>query len=169
MQKRPTDGNSTGEQLVALLPRMRRYALSLCRHSTTAEDLVQSACLRAMAAQDSWQPGTNFNAWVFRIVRNLWIDQLRHRKVTGHEADLDAAEQLAASGADGEEQLFVQQVRRAMADLPEEMREVVSLVCVEELTYREAAEILNVPLGTVMSRLARARVRLAEATGYEAN
>jgi RNA polymerase sigma-70 factor, ECF subfamily len=169
VQNSQAKSNDFSEKLVGLLPRLRRFALSLCRNSSTADDLVQSACVRAMSARDSWQEGTNFDAWMFRILRNLWLDQLRHRKVTGHETDVDEAEHLSAPDADGEQVLFLQQVRSAMAALPDDMREVVSLVCVEELSYREAAEILDVPVGTVMSRLARARVKLAEATGYVAS
>ena len=132
-----------------------------------AEDLVQNTCLRAIASQDTWQEDSNFDAWAFRILRNLWLDQLRHRKVRGTEEQVDEMYDLSSSDADSETQLFVAQVQKAMQDLPEDMREVVSLVCIEELSYREAASILDVPVGTVMSRLARARTKLAEATGYK--
>jgi RNA polymerase sigma-70 factor, ECF subfamily len=167
-QGNPAAADEFATRLVALLPRLRRYALSLCRHGVTAEDLVQNACLRVISARDTWEEGSNFDAWVFRILRNLWFDQLRHRKVAGTEEQVDEMYDLSSSNADSETQLFVAQVQKAMQDLPQDMREVVSLVCIEELSYREAAEILSVPVGTVMSRLARARIRLAEATGYKA-
>jgi RNA polymerase sigma-70 factor, ECF subfamily len=128
---------------------------------------VQSACMRAIAARDSWEKGSNFDAWIFRIIRNLWMDQLRHKKVMGIQGPVEEADNLASVTADGETRLLLQQVRSAMLALPDDMREIVSLVCIEELSYREVAEILGVPIGTVMSRLARARIKLAEATGYE--
>jgi RNA polymerase sigma-70 factor, ECF subfamily len=167
VQESRRSDNNFNERLIGLLPRMRRFALSLARHSAMAEDLVQSACMRAIAARDSWEIGSNFDAWIFRIIRNLWMDQLRHKKVTGIQGPVEEAENLASVTADGETRLLLQQVRSAMLALPDDMREIVSLVCIEELSYREVAEILGVPIGTVMSRLARARIKLAEATGYE--
>jgi RNA polymerase sigma-70 factor, ECF subfamily len=163
-----TGRDEFSERLIALLPRMKRYAYSLSRDSVSADDLVQSACERALAARDSWLPGTNLDAWAFRIVRNLWIDIVRHRKVAGQEVDID--EQYGLMGSDGgrehESRLMLQQVQRAILELPEEMREVIMLVCVDEQPYKDAADILGVPVGTVMSRLSRARLRLAGATGY---
>jgi RNA polymerase sigma-70 factor, ECF subfamily len=167
VQLGPPEIQDFNANLISMLPRMRRFAFSLNRNHVAAEDLVQSACMRAIAAQASWQSGTNFSAWIFRIVRNLWLDQLRHRKVTGVEEVIDDETALVAPEASAETQLMLVQVHKAVLALPDEMREVVSLVCIEELSYREAAELLNVPIGTVMSRLARARVKLAEVTGYK--
>jgi RNA polymerase sigma-70 factor (ECF subfamily) len=155
-----------GNDLVVLLPRLRRYALSLCRSPVQADDLVQSACVKALASADSWAPGTRFDAWVFRILRNAWIDGLRRTRVEGVVEDVDAADEAGAVG--GEEvamgRLTLEDVRRAIETLPAEQREVVVLVCVEDLAYREAADVLGVPIGTVMSRLARARRKLGELT-----
>lgn len=154
-----------GAELVALLPRLRRYALALCRSPSAADDLVQSACTRALDNAEMWQPGSRLDAWVFRILRNLWIDTTRRSsRVHGSLDD----EQMAAirdvrSEQQTNDRMMLQDVLRAVDALPDEQREVLLLVCVEELSYREAAEVLDVPIGTVMSRLARARRRLIEA------
>jgi len=151
---------------VALLPRLRRFALVLCRSSSLADDLVQSACERALANADSWTPGTRFDAWVFRILRNNWIDHLRRSRTEGMKEDVSV--QTAIVGDAGEEpilsRLLLAEVQAIIDTLPSEQREVLLLVCVEDLAYREAAEILGVPIGTVMSRLARARKQLVEMT-----
>jgi RNA polymerase sigma-70 factor, ECF subfamily len=155
-----------GQELVALLPRLRRFAWVLCRTPSLADDLVQGACERALAHADTWTPGTRFDAWMFRILRNHWIDHLRRTRAEGMAEDVTTQTQLI--GDPGEEpilsRLALSEVQRAIDSLPHEQREVLALVCGEDLTYREAAEILNVPVGTVMSRLARARKRLVELT-----
>jgi RNA polymerase sigma-70 factor, ECF subfamily len=155
-----------GGELVALLPRLRRFALVLCRSPSLADDLVQGACERALANPGNWTPGTRFDAWMFRILRNHWIDHLRRLKAEGMKEDLTTHNQLM--GDPGEERLLsklaLAEVQRAIDRLPQDQREVLVLVCVEDLAYREAAEVLGVPLGTVMSRLARARKRLVELT-----
>lgn len=155
------------DQLIAFLPRLRRFAISLCKSGDVADDLVQAACERALASADRFEPGTRFDAWMFRILRNLWIDQVRKQQTRGPEQDVDALPDIA--GAMGEREvearLMVKSVAEAIDLLPEEQREVLLLVCVEELSYREASDVLAIPIGTVMSRLARARKTLAEATG----
>jgi RNA polymerase sigma-70 factor, ECF subfamily len=155
-----------GQELVALLPRLRRFALVLCRSPSLADDLVQGACERALANADSWKPGTRFDAWVFRILRNHWIDHLRRARAEGMTEDITTRDQLV--GDPGEDpilsRLLLADVRRAIDSMPQEQREVLVLVCVEDLAYREAADVLGVPIGTVMSRLARARRRLVEMT-----
>jgi RNA polymerase sigma-70 factor, ECF subfamily len=155
-----------GRELVALLPRLRRFALVLCRSQPLADDLVQGACERALANANSWTPGTRFDAWMFRILRNHWIDHLRRMKTEGMMEDVTLQTQLI--GDPGEEpilsRLVLAEVQQAIDSLPQEQKEVLALVCGEDLTYREAAEVLNIPVGTVMSRLARARKRLVELT-----
>jgi RNA polymerase sigma-70 factor (ECF subfamily) len=155
-----------GQELVALLPRLRRFALVLCRSQPLADDLVQGACERALANASSWTPGTKFDAWMFRILRNYWIDHLRRVRTEGMTEDVSVQTQLI--GDPGEEpilnKLVLSEVQRAIDSLPQEQREVLLLVCAEDLSYREAAEVLDVPIGTVMSRLARARKRLMEMT-----
>ena len=155
-----------GRELVALLPRLRRFALVLCRSQPLADDLVQGACERALANANSWTPGTRFDAWMFRILRNHWIDQLRRMRTEGMMEDVTLQTQLV--GDPGEEpimsRLALAEVQQAIDSLPQEQKEVLALVCGEDLTYREAAEVINIPVGSVMSRLARARKRLVELT-----
>jgi RNA polymerase sigma-70 factor (ECF subfamily) len=155
-------------ELIALLPRLRRFARSLTGSTDRADDLVQAACERALRAADRFEPGTRLDAWLFRIIRNLWIDGLRaHGQDPSRHLPIEAAE--AVPNADGpariEATLTLAKVRAAIAELPEQHREVIVLVCIEGLSYRDTAEVLDVPIGTVMSRLARARAKLAEALG----
>lgn len=154
------------EELVALLPRLRRFARSLCGDATLADDLVQHACERALKARDQWQEGTRLDAWVFCILRNLWIDGVRARRER-EAASVEEAE--AVMGEDGRRvahaALAAGATLRALASLAEDHRQVLTLVCVDELSYREAADALDVPIGTVMSRLARARRALGAALG----
>jgi RNA polymerase sigma-70 factor, ECF subfamily len=140
--------------------------LVLCRAPSLADDLVQGACERALANAGSWTPGTRFDAWVFRILRNYWIDHLRRMKAEGMTEDVTTHNELIGDPGEGTalSRLVLAEVQQAIDRLPEEQREVLVLVCVEDLAYREAAEVLGVPLGTVMSRLARARRRLVEMT-----
>jgi RNA polymerase sigma-70 factor (ECF subfamily) len=162
--------SSVENQLVAFLPNLRRFAISLCRSRELADDLVQTACERALANAASFQQGTRFDAWMFRILRNLWIDEVRKRKTAGPQEDIEAQVDLAgASGErEAEARLTLKSVAEAIGELSEEQREVLLLVCVEELSYKEAADVLGVPIGTIMSRLARARRNLAEAAGISA-
>lgn len=145
-------------ELIALLPRLRSYARSLTMAPDQADDLVQTAVEKALRGLDSYTPGTRLDAWMFRILRNAWIDSLRARR---NIVPLEAETAAMLPGEDGrittETRLHLAQVRRAMADLPEDQRAVLMLVCVEEMPYREAAEALGIPQGTVMSRLSRAR------------
>lgn len=156
-----------GKQLIALLPNMRRFALSLCRNSAIADDLVQLACERALANAGSFQPGTRFDAWIFRIIRNLWIDQVRRDKTAGHQEQIDELQDFIPAPGEtaAEARLLLGETWRAISALPQEQREVLVLVCVEELSYRDTADALDIPIGTVMSRLARARMNLAKAVG----
>jgi RNA polymerase sigma-70 factor, ECF subfamily len=137
-------------RMVAALPRLRRFAYALTGSTEQGDDLVQDACLRALSRIDLWQPGT---------AQNIWLDRLRANKVRGEVVDIDAMEWMP--GPDGrvvaESELTLQAVSGAMAQLPAEQRAIIALVCIEGLSYKEAAEISGVPVGTVMSRLARAR------------
>jgi RNA polymerase sigma-70 factor (ECF subfamily) len=150
-------------QLIDLLPRLRRFARGLAGAADQADDLMQASVEKALRHLDQFETGTRMDAWMFRIIRNTWIDQIRSRRVTV-DIDDDASETLI--GSDGrqttEARLHLAEVHRAMARLPEEQRSVLMLVCVEGMRYREAAAVLDVPEGTVMSRLNRARLALAE-------
>ena len=152
------------EDLIALLPRLRRFARALARNDDEADDLVQSACERALRSQDSFVPGTRLDSWMCRIMQNLWIDRCRAAAKRAETVEIDDAHDVV--GSDGRavtlSRLTLAEVRRRVRDLPEEQRLVLALVTLEGLSYREAAERLAVPLGTVMSRLSRARRRLMD-------
>jgi RNA polymerase sigma-70 factor (ECF subfamily) len=147
------------DRMVAVLPRLRRFAHALTGSTEQADDLVQDACLRALSRIELWQPGTRLDSWMYRIAQNIWLDRLRASKVRGEAVDLAATEEIP--GSDGrlvtESELTLQAVAAAMGRLPPEQRAMVALVCIEGASYKEAAEITGVPVGTVMSRLARAR------------
>jgi RNA polymerase sigma-70 factor (ECF subfamily) len=151
--------------MAALLPRLRRFAYGLTGSIDAGDDLVQSACERALSRLHLWQAGTRLDSWMYRIMQNLWFDELRagrRREVATEPETLDAM-----TGGDAESEaamrLDLATVRRRMADLPPDQRAVLLLVSVEGLSYKDAAAVLEVPIGTVMSRLARARLALARA------
>jgi len=151
-------------ELVALLPRLRRFAIGLTTDTERADDLVQAACERALTKGSQWQAGTRLDSWMFKIVQNLWIDQLRGQSRIAPIED----EQL--ENFEGEDfnarieaQITLEMVLKAMAKLPPPMRSILMLVCVEGVSYQDAATILEVPIGTVMSRLARARLAVHRA------
>lgn len=162
-----THAISFGERLIGFLPNMRRFSISLTGSRDIADDLVQAACERALAHQDSFDPLTRFDAWIFRIIRNLWIDQLRRTRTAGPREDIDDHEEHLGGGGEGDvlARMELREVSAAMAKLSDDQREVLVLVCVEDFSYRDAAELLQLPIGTVMSRLARARKNLAAASG----
>jgi RNA polymerase sigma-70 factor (ECF subfamily) len=161
--ERTDDGDFTAA-LVALLPRLRRFAYALTRSAEEGDDLVQGTCERAIARRELWTPGSDLDRWLFRIARNLWIDRCRQRASRGPA--IDPNDVPDAVGSDGrqvtEGRLTLAAVRRAILTLSEEQRLVLVLVCCDGLSYRETAERLELPIGTVMSRLARARQRLAQ-------
>ena len=149
-------------RMVELLPRLRRFAVALTGDLDQADDLVQETCMRALSRVEQWQPGTRLDSWMYRIAQNLWLDRMRAKKVRGEQVDVESAEALA--GPDGrvvvESRLTLNAVSAAMAQLPNEQRLLIALVCIDGLSYKEAAEITETPIGTVMSRLARARREL---------
>lgn len=161
------DSTDPRAQIVSLLPRLRRFARGLTPDRHLADDLVQSACLKALERWHQWQPGTSLASWLFRIVQNTWIDEFRARARQPVDEDEDAL--LDLPGDDGraivERRSELRAVRRAIADLPEDQRAVLMLVTVDGLSYQEAADALGIPMGTVMSRLARARTRLTDTLG----
>lgn len=149
-------------ELLAKLPNLRRFALSLCRCQDTADDLVQHTVEKALAARETFDLSTRIEAWLFRILRNAWIDMARRRKIRGDEVDITETPEAAPTEVhQGDTRLMITQVMAAMKTLSDEHREVLILVCVEELSYQETAGVLGVPKGTVMSRLSRARTALA--------
>ena len=145
-----------------------RYAMTLSRNNATAEDLVQETYLRALSAQDQLRPDSNHKSWLFKILRNVWLNELRKGRWKTRALDTEfdeATSGIAASPRSNPHlhyvsKLEVELVREAIQQLPPVFREVIVLREYEELSYQEIAEILGCPAGTVMSRLARARSRL---------
>lgn len=153
------------EELIAALPRLRRFARSLSGNAQDGDDLMQTTVERTL--ERGLPDGVEPLPWLFKICKNLWIDELRARAVRTKAAltrELDAEPSVSGESVAIAE-LGLREVERALAELPSEQRAVLSLVAVEGLTYRETAEVLETPIGTVMSRLARARSALAERLG----
>lgn len=155
------------DDVIALLPNLKRFAISLCRRPDIADDLVQTTVERAFRNRSSFDPNTRLQPWLFRILRNAWIDITRRNKTRGVEVDADVAFDMPAVDGvrDMEARLMLDKTNSALQDLPLEQREVIILVCMQELTYKEAADVLDLPIGTVMSRLSRGRLALAEKLG----
>ena len=154
-------GETVRNGLEPHLARLWRYALSLCGARDVAEDLVQATCLRAIERAEQFQPGTRLDRWLFSILRSIWFNESRARRVRAGQGVLDASEALSFDGAhEIETNISAGQVLRAIGALPSAQRETVLLVYVEGYSYREAAELLGAPIGTVMSRLAAARATL---------
>lgn len=149
-------------ELKAILPRLRRFAHGLAGNRADADDLTQISIERALRARDQWQQGTRLDAWLYRIMRNCWIDILRSRsraqrvfapEEAGAQVGTDPTAQMDA-------RIDLERLMGAMQKLPPEQREVVVLVLVEGFGYRETAELLDLPIGTVSSRLVRGRTAL---------
>ena len=157
------------DQLAALLPRMRRFAHALSRNSADADDLTQAAIERALRSKSQWQEGTRLDSWCYRIMRNLWIDTARS-KARRSAREAPEAEALSV-GEDPrpslEASLDLQKVMAAMERLPGEQREIVALILIEGFGYREVSEMLDLPMGTVSSRLVRGRTALLAMVGEQ--
>ena len=150
-------------RILELLPKLRRFARSLTRNPHDADDLLQGALERALNHLEQWQPDTRLDSWLYTIVRHAWIDELRSRARRERTLD-DAAdsESIPDPGGDASGTLSVDQ---AMARLTEDQRLAVALVLIEGLPYKEAAQIIGVPMGTLTSRLARGRQALQQLLG----
>jgi RNA polymerase sigma factor (sigma-70 family) len=155
------DRTALNRELVALAPKLRRYAYALCRSVTDADDLLQASLERLLSRPVP--EDVMLERWAIRVCRNIWFDELRARRVRRDAAgDLErsagqvvSAEQAAMANID------LKRANAAIDALPEDQRDVLALVAIGGMAYREAAEVLEVPVGTVMSRLARARAALA--------
>jgi RNA polymerase sigma-70 factor, ECF subfamily len=147
------------EQIIALLPRLSAFALCLTGNSEQHGDLVQETYARALACKDQWQPGAHLDAWMLRIALNLWFDRKRAKRFGGEPMDIDYPVGSDARAVMGS-RLVLADLLTALDQLAPEYRAMIALVCVDGLTYTKAAEILSLPVGTVMSRLARGRLAL---------
>jgi RNA polymerase sigma-70 factor (ECF subfamily) len=166
---RMTDSSDFEKIAMPYLDNVFRTAYALCGHRSEADDLTQATYLKALGQFASYSPGTNCKAWLLRILRNSWIDRLRHRKVVGSELQVDqlplAADESVedthwTNAHDILENFADEQIIEALHELPEAQRLVVFLVDVEQTPVEEVAEILEVPVGTVKSRASRARAKL---------
>ena len=151
--------------LVAAIPRLRRYARVLTGDPTRADDLVQDTLVRGWEKRQMWQAGSNLRAWLFTIMHNVYVNQLAlARREAGNvsldaEGEYGAARQVAVNG-NQVDRVELREVAEQLGRLPTEQREVLLLAAVEELRYEEIAAALAIPIGTVMSRLSRARDKL---------
>jgi RNA polymerase sigma-70 factor (ECF subfamily) len=143
--------------MLELLPRLRRFAAGLAGNPADADDLCQMTIERALRSREQWLPGSRLDSWMYRIMRNLWIDEARSRTRRG-KTFVDQELGLGVGAGGGQEALVaLNDVDRALAKLPNEQREAVLLVMVEGYSYKEAAEIVGCPVGTLNSRLVRGR------------
>lgn len=149
------------QELVSLLPRLRRFALALAGRSDLAEDLLHSAIERALRNWGSFQTGRRLDSWMFKIMQNHWIDTRRSQA----GARLEDIDDIDLPGEDGRDVVEarddVRAARVAFDALPDDQRTVLTLVVLDDLSYAEAADVLNVPIGTIMSRLSRARAGMS--------
>jgi RNA polymerase sigma-70 factor, ECF subfamily len=147
------------DRMVKMLPRLRRFVGSLTGGAESGEDLIQETYARALAHLDQWQPGTRLDSWMFRIAQNLWIDHMRTQKTRGEVVDIEVIGDLLS--CDGrviaENRIVLQELRKDIAQFSPDQRNVIRLVWGYGMSYKETGKILNLPAGTVMSRLARAR------------
>lgn len=151
------------KEMVATVPRLRRFALSLVGNLADADDLVQDTIERALKNLHRWQEGSRLDSWMFRIAQNIWIDRRRSAKVRDRISG--SSDEAALASVDGEREaeskITFAAMIAALDELPEEQRIAVSLVLIDGQSYRDAAQTLGIPLGTLTSRLARAREALA--------
>lgn len=150
--------SADSDTLLTCIPRLRRYARALVGDRAAADDLVQDTLERAWCKFALWRRGSDMRAWLFGIMHNLHIDQRRKPRLETRELDEQASE--LASPASPTDALALRDLQAALGRLADEQREVVLLVALQEMTYEEAASALNIPIGTVMSRLSRGRERL---------
>jgi RNA polymerase sigma-70 factor (ECF subfamily) len=157
------------DELVALLPRLRRFAHALSRNAADADDLTQAAVERALRSKYQWQPGTRLDSWAYRILRNLWVDTARARsRRSAREAPEEEGLHVGEDPRGAmDASVDLKRVMAAMGRLPDEQREVVALILIEGFGYREAAEMLDLPIGTVSSRLVRGRTALLAMIGEQ--
>ena len=144
--------------MIALLPRLQRYALSLTRTPADAEDLLQDTCMQAISNWQKYDQSQPMDRWAFTIMRNYWISEIRKRKARHASAQVPIEEAYDLAGSDdGDEKLYTSQVNGLVSNLPVELSQTLLLVAAEGYSYKEAASALDVPVGTIMSRIHRAR------------
>jgi RNA polymerase sigma-70 factor, ECF subfamily len=142
------------------IPRLRRYARALARDASRADDLVQSCLVRAIAKQHLWQPGTDLRAWLFTILHNQHVNDVRRGVREGASIPVEEVASALTVDANAGASLQLRDLGRALMRLPDEQRQVILLVGLEGMRYEEVAMILDIPIGTVRSRLSRGRETL---------
>jgi RNA polymerase sigma-70 factor, ECF subfamily len=147
-------------RIVELLPKLRRFARALTRHMHDADDLVQQTLERAVTHLEQWQTDTRLDSWLYGILKNAWIDELRAR--ARRERVLASGEETDSVPDRTADAVATLSIEQALERLPQEQRLAVALVLIEGLPYKEAAQIIGVPMGTLTSRLARGREALQE-------
>jgi RNA polymerase sigma-70 factor (ECF subfamily) len=148
------------DQIETQLPSLRRYARALTGDAWAADDLVQDTLERACAKWRLWAVGSDLRAWLFTLMHNLYLNQLRGMPPPGHVVNIDNAPADAGTGAQGLDDTL--DLSRCLQRLPADQRAVLLLVTLEDMRYEDVAKVLSIPIGTVMSRLSRARSRLRE-------
>lgn len=155
--------DSFNDDLAALLPRLWRYAFVLCRDADRSHDLVQATCERALSRRSQFQPGTRLDAWTFTILQSIWKNDIRRDSIRRGQGFVDAEDAgLVDTREPADGKIFFAEVLTAIERLPEAQKSAVYLVYVEGLSYEEAASTLEIPAGTLTSRLVRARLKIAE-------
>lgn len=152
----PDDLNEIEDEI----PRLRRYARYLCRDADRADELVQDCLVKAIDKIGSFEPGTHRRAWLFTILRNQFLNDMRRSRRHQADSTLDASDEALAVAAPQPSALMMADIRDAFLALSDGHREVLTLVAIEGMAYEEAASVLDVPVGTVRSRLSRARETL---------
>ena len=155
----------THREIEAEIPRLRRYARALTRDVVTADDLVQDCLTRALGRLHLWQEGSDLRAWLFTILHNQYVNHIRRSVREGAAVGLNESEPLLRRAPQQSKRLELRDLERAIAKLPDEQREVILLVGIEGMRYEEVAAVLDVPVGTIRSRLSRGREALRKLTG----
>ena len=151
-------------EMIALLPRLRRFSYGLTGNADDADDLLQESCAKAIGSISSWQKGTRLDSWMYRIIQNTWTDNRRRHAIRQNNADelRQSLDQHVDEEKRLEDRRRLEQVRLAIELLPDDQRAIMVMTCLEGIAYKEVAAILDIPMGTVMSRLARGRKKLHE-------
>ena len=160
--------NSFRDELVAAIPGLRAFGISLTSRADRADDLVQETLMKAWKHSDSFQAGSNLKAWLFTILRNEYFTQLRKRRREVEDADGHYSGRIAVN-AEQHGHLDMADLKEALQQLPDDQREAIILVGASGFSYEEAAEICNVALGTIKSRVSRARTKLSELLQIDSN
>ncbi|MCF2905923.1 RNA polymerase sigma factor [Octadecabacter sp. CECT 8868] len=158
-------------EMIDLLPRLRRFAISLARTGPDADDLLQDACSTALLKWGQYDSSQPLDRWMFRIIRNHWISEIRKRKVREGEGQVPAEDETIELSVQSTvvEKLAAQQICQKVSSLGADLSQPLLLVCAEGFSYKEAAEMLDVPIGTVMSRIHRARKLLLTEINVQEN